>query len=140
VRIAGDMNDGFPDPQDPSDPPDPADAPDPGESERWWEGGDDPPAPLPFERRRHGRRPMQGSARAVLLDSDHFGQMRQLALLDYSPGGIGAISAQPVIPGTSVSIGFTSHGYPSERGTVVKCLPCGHGYRLAVRFDLAKAA
>jgi hypothetical protein len=107
--------------------------------DRWWEGND-PPAPLPFERRRHDRRLMQGAARAVLLDSEHFGQMRQLALLDYSAGGIGAISSAPITPGTSVSIGFTSHGYPAERGTVVKCMPCGAGYRVAIRFDLRMAA
>lgn len=109
------------------------------ERDRWWECND-PPAPLPFERRRHERRPMQGAARVVLLDSEHFGKMNQLALLDYSAGGIGAISSAPIIPGTSVSIGFTSHGYPAERGTVVKCLPCGGGYRVAIRFDMRMAA
>lgn len=122
MNIAGDMEDGRED------------------TDRWWEQGEDPPGPLPFERRRHARWPMQGSARAVVLDSEQFGQMRQLALLDYSAGGIGAISAQPITPGTPVSIGFTSHGYAAERGVVVKCAPCGHGYRVAIRFELRRAA
>ena len=122
MSIAGDMNDWHGD-----------------DTERWWES-DVPPAPLPFERRRHDRRPMQGAARAVLLDSEHFGQMRQLALLDYSEGGVGAISSAPINPGSSISLGFTSHGYPAERGTVVKCTPCGAGYRVAIRFDLRMAA
>ena len=120
MHIAGDMNEW----QD--------------DTERWWE--EDNPTPLPFERRRHERRPMQGAARAVLLDSEHFGQMRQLALLDYSAGGVGAISSAPIHPGITVSIGFTSHGFPAERGTVVKCTPCGAGYRVAIRFDLRMAA
>ncbi|MCZ6836432.1 MAG: PilZ domain-containing protein [Planctomycetota bacterium] len=108
--------------------------------DRWWEGGKQPPNPLPFERRQHERWPMQGSARAILLDSDHFGQVSQLALLDYSAGGLGAISAKPITPGSCVSIGFTSHGYAAERGIVVKCAPCGHGYRVAIRFELRQAA
>jgi hypothetical protein len=68
----------------------------------WHEG--DPPAPLPFERRRHPRRPLQGAARAVLLDAAHFGQFRQLALLDYSDGGVGALTSTPIHPGTELSV------------------------------------
>lgn len=106
--------------------------------EDWREG--DPPPPLPFERRRHPRRPMQGGARAVLLDSESFGQFRQLALLDYSEGGLGALSSMPIAPGTDLSVTFSRPGGVTERGTVVTCRPCGNGYRVAIRFALRMAA
>lgn len=105
-----------------------------------WREDEDPPAPLPFDRRRNDRWPTDGSARAVLLDSENFGQMKQLALLDYSTGGLGAICSSPINPGTTVSIGYNSPGAGIQRGTVVRCLPCGNGYRVAIRFECRLAA
>ena len=105
-----------------------------------WREGEDPLAPLPFDRRRNERWSIQGSARVVLLDSEHFGQHRELALLDYSLGGLGAISSLPIHPGTDVSIDLAAPLHAFERGTVVKCFPCGNGYRVAIRFELRMAA
>ena len=105
-----------------------------------WREGEDPLAPLPFDRRRNERWPLEGSGRAVLLDSEHFGQHRELDLLDYSPGGIGAICSLPIHPGTIVSIDLAAPLHAFERGTVVRCFPCGNGYRVAIRFELRMAA
>ncbi len=104
----------------------------------WREG--EPPASLPFERRRHLRRPLQGAARAVLLDAAHFGQFRQLALLDYSDGGLGALTSMPINPGTELSVTLGTPNGATERGTVVTCRPCGDGYRVSIRFSLRMAA
>ena len=100
----------------------------------------DAPAPLRFERREHDRWLASGVARAARVAGERFGEMYTLKMLDYSPLGLGAACAQPIEPGTIVTIGFQEPGCTAQRGVVVRCLPCGDGYRLAIRFDASLAA
>ena len=100
----------------------------------------DAPAPLRFERRSQDRWPVEGVVTAVRLAGERFGEMQPLKMIDYSWDGLGATSSAPLEPGTMVSLGFQAPGYMTKRGVVVRCLPCGDGYRLAVRFDARLAA
>lgn len=97
-------------------------------------------AVLRFERRRVDRWPLAGLATAFCVSGDDFGAMHELRMLDYSVDGLGAVCHQPVCPGTEISIGFSDPGYLAKRGRVIRCLPCGEGYRLAVQFQLRMAA
>jgi hypothetical protein len=98
------------------------------------------PSPLQFERRYVDRWPVQGVATAICLSSENFGKMHELSMLDYSFDGLGAISNTVLEPGMNVSIGFQSPGYPAKRGTVLRCIPCGNGYRVAIQFEARMAA
>ena len=103
----------------------------------------DPPPrtePLRFDRRRHHRWRVPGAATAFRLAGERFGERHELRDLDYSQDGLGAISPSVLEPGTIVSIGFRAPGYPGQRGVVLRCLPCGEGYRVAVQFELRLAA
>lgn len=101
---------------------------------------DDAPATLPFERRRSRRNVVEGTASAFCLDADRFGAISELSLTDYSEGGLGGLSREPLRPGESVSLGFSLVGWPARRGIVQRCLPCGDGYRVAIRFQHRMAA
>ena len=96
--------------------------------------------PLRFERRQSDRWTIDGVATAFELAGEHFGRTHALRMLDYSDAGIGAISDTVMSPGTAVSIGFQSPGYPARRGTIARCLPCGDGYRMAIVFEGRLAA
>ncbi|MEE8153610.1 MAG: PilZ domain-containing protein [Phycisphaerales bacterium] len=100
----------------------------------------DAPAPLRFERRAHDRWPMEGVATAVRLGGERFGQMQVLKMIDYSWEGLGAFCPEPLEPGTIVSLGFQEPGYVAKRGVVLRCLPCGDGYRAAIQFESLLAA
>ena len=105
-----------------------------------FQATDYPPAPLKFERRQSDRWPIDGVATAFQLAGDGFGQMHTLKMVDYSDGGIGAMSQTVLTPGTMVSLGFQSPGYMARRGVVHRCEPCGDGYRVAVIFEQRMAA
>lgn len=96
--------------------------------------------PLRFERRQVDRWPQDAAATAFRLSGDRFGEMHDLRVLDYSHDGLGAISTSVIEPGTVVTIGFQNPGYLAKRGTVLRCTPCGEGYRIAVQFDARMAA
>jgi len=100
----------------------------------------DASSPLRFERRDVDRWPVQGVATAICLSGEKFGQMHELSMLDYSFDGLGAISGTALPPGAIVSIGFQSPGYPAKRATVLRCTPCGKGYRVAIQFEARLAA
>ncbi|MHC5022321.1 MAG: PilZ domain-containing protein [Planctomycetota bacterium] len=102
--------------------------------------GADVPAPLKFERRRAPRWPLSGRATACRLGGYEFGRLQDLRLMDYSDGGIGALSDSPLAPGTMISIGFEPDQLGSRRGVVRRCLPCGRGYHVAIQFDRRLAA
>ena len=93
---------------------------------------DEAPATLQFERRRSSRSAIEGTASAFSLDADRFGAISELSLTDYSEGGLGAHSTEPLQPGEAVSLGFSLVGWPARRGIVQRCLPCGDGYRVAI--------
>lgn len=97
-------------------------------------------APYRFERRCSDRWPQEGQATAFQLGGDHFGQLHEMRMQDYGPGGLAAISDTAIAPGASVTLGFSVPGYMAARGTVLRCVPCGEGYRVAIRFELPMAA
>ncbi|HRQ76113.1 MAG TPA: PilZ domain-containing protein [Phycisphaerales bacterium] len=99
-----------------------------------------PPAPLRFERRSSDRWSSPGAATAFRLGGRDFGRMHELKLIDFSHHGLGAISPTVIEPGTAVSIGFQAPGCIARRGTVLRCTPCGDGYRVAVEFEMRMAA
>jgi len=103
--------------------------------------GDDDLAPLyRFERRGADRWPVRGVAIAHLVGGERFGERCALRLRDESDDGLGATCDRAVPPGTPVSLAFTALGSPIRQGVVVRCLPCGDGYRVAVRFARRMAA
>lgn len=98
------------------------------------------PMTLRFERRQHDRWPERGVATAYGAAGPSFGRRFALRLLDASADGLGARSDRPLDPGTVVTLVFAEPGRPARNGVVVRCLPCGDGYRIAVRFELRMAA
>jgi hypothetical protein len=98
------------------------------------------PAPLRFERRQHDRWPACGVATASRAGGEHFGEMEKMRLLDCSHEGLGAICARPLEPGAIVCVSFQAPGHLAGRGVVLRCLPCGDGYRVAIRFEASLAA
>ena len=99
-----------------------------------------PPAAGRFERRRHDRWPARGRATACCAAGELFGETRPLKILDESDEGLGARSDRPLAPGTVVTVGFAAPGHGARTGVVLRCLPCGDGYRLAIRFETRLAA
>ena len=96
--------------------------------------------PLRFERRQFDRWGLDGVATAFELGGNTFGRMHTLKMIDYSDMGMGAATDTVIPPGTTVSVGFQTPGYIAKRGTVIRCLPCGDGYRVAVGFEQRLAA
>jgi len=96
--------------------------------------------PLRFERRRADRWPVTGVAAAYGAAGDLFGRRYVLRMLDSSDDGLGARTDFPIDPGTIVSVAFAAPGQPMRSGIVVRCLPCGDGYRVAIRFEARLAA
>jgi len=101
---------------------------------------DPAPAPLRFERRRHDRWKCRGVATAYHVGGQRFGERHVLRLLDESFESLGAITSRPLEPGALVSVGFATLAHPARSGVVLRCEPCGDGYRVAIRFELAMAA
>jgi hypothetical protein len=100
----------------------------------------DAPAPLRFERRQADRWPQEGAATAFELAGESFGRMHALRMRDFSHQGMAAVSDTVIQPGTSVSVGFQAPGCLARRGIVLRCLPCGDGYEVAVSFEQRMAA
>jgi hypothetical protein len=96
--------------------------------------------PLRFERRSVDRWPTQAAATAFCLSGERFGQMHDLTVTDYSFEGLGAWSNTVIEPGMTVSIGFQAPGRTAKRGTVLRCIPSGQGYRVAIQFEARLAA
>lgn len=92
------------------------------------------------ERRINDRWTLDGAAVAYETGGVHFGRRHALRLIDGSPDGFGAMAASPLPPGTSVVIAFPAPGGGTARGTVIRCLPAGRGYRVAVRLEGRAAA
>ena len=96
--------------------------------------------PLRFERRRNDRWPVEGTATAFRVSGEAFGTIHELQLTDCSHEGLGAHCDTMMEPGACVTLGFSNPSYLARRGTVVRCWPCGHGYRVAIRFEHRLAA
>lgn len=95
---------------------------------------------LRLERRCCDRWRERGVAIAFVSAGERFGQRFPLRLLDASEEGFGARSERALDPGTVVTVGFAAPGWPLRSGMVLRCIPCGDGYRLAVRFEARAAA
>lgn len=93
-----------------------------------------------FERRDSERRRLDGVATVFCLSGACFGEMHELNTLDYSSGGLAAMSDRAIAPGTLLSIGFSTQGMLARRGIVRRCLPSGEGYRLSIEFEARLAA
>ena len=89
-------------------------------------------SPIPFDQRSTERNSSEGRAAAFELGGDGFGRIHELELIDYGSGGLGAFSQTPILPGTSISLGFEMSWLTAQRGEVVWCTPCGHGYRVGI--------
>ena len=74
------------------------------------------------------------------LGGEGFGRMHTLKMLDYSDDGMGASCDSVITPGTTISVGFQAPGYMARRGSVIRCIPCGDGYRVAIGFEQRLAA
>ncbi len=98
------------------------------------------PSPLRFERRRLDRWPQSGVAAAYGAAGENFGRRYVLRMLDASEAGMGARTDRPIDPGTIVSVAFATPGHPVRTGVIVRCLPCGDGYQVAIRFETRLAA
>jgi hypothetical protein len=98
------------------------------------------PNPFKFERRQCERFAVHSHASMIRITGERFGEILDLELIDYSAGGFGAFTDKPIEPGATVSIGFEMPGCPARQGMVLSCRPCGHGYRIAVKFERAMAA
>ena len=103
------------------------------------------PETLRFERRTVDRWPISGAATAVCIGGERFGRTYDLKLSDASSDGLGATCDMPLDPGTLVSVGFQGPAMNQGAGgfrqaTVLRCRPCGAGYRVGLQFALRAAA
>ena len=105
-----------------------------------WDSAAADRSSLRFDRRMTDRWPMEETATAFEVAGQGFGRTHALRTHDFSVEGLGALSDTPIVPGTSVSIGFSAPGYAARCGTIVRCLPCGDGYQVAICFERRLAA
>ena len=99
-----------------------------------------------LERRTTLRHGIAGRVTAIQTHDDADGQLSRicsLQLLNISDSGLGALSEEPVEPGSSLAVFFPPHG--PERGfdlvgTVVRCIPRAHGHEIGVRLVNRAAA
>ncbi len=95
--------------------------------------------PQQFERRLHDRWPADGVVTVHHCAGERFGERSTLRILDESIEGLRARSDRPLDPGTLVTITHPfTHG--PRNGVVLRCIPCGDGYRIAIRFEFKLAA
>jgi len=95
---------------------------------------------LRFERRHAPRQPCRGIAIVTDLSGEHWGERHEVRLGDLGSGGIGGIADRPIPPGTAVTVWLPDAGGAFRRGVVVRCLPCGRGYRVGLAFEQRMAA
>jgi len=98
------------------------------------------PAVLPFERREIDRWPLHGTLVCHEAAGQDFGHRHVLRLIDGSEEAVGAVSDEPLVPGTLLIISGLGVGGPPRTAQVLRCSPVGAGYRVAVRFARRLAA
>lgn len=67
-----------------------------------------------------------------------FGRRHVVAVDDRSSAGLGGVSQTPIVPGTPVVL--AALGAVARAGTVVRCQPCGAGYRVGIALSRRRAA
>ena len=92
-----------------------------------------------FERRSAHRKPLRRQVTALSTDT-HGGERRNkicwLQVRDISRTGVGAISAEPLVPGAIISIFFPPQqelGGMDLYGRVARCEPTDDGYAIGVK-------
>ena len=99
-----------------------------------------------LERRMTLRHSLAGRVTAVQTHDQTDGQLSRicsLQLLNISDSGLGALSEEPVEPGSSVAVFFPPHG--PERGfdlvgQVVRCVARENGHEIGIRLETRAAA
>ena len=84
-----------------------------------------------------GGTPLDGSATLFQLDGERFGEMHSLVELAISDQALEGRTTTPLSAGAAVSLGFEAQGTPARHGEVVKCDPCGEGWRIGIRLAAA---
>jgi len=100
----------------------------------------DPLAPIRFERRRSERCPVIGTLESVRSDGLAPPIVIQLRLLDESSGGLAAVSDAPLAPGARLRIRTCPVTGVWRDGVVIRCVPNGAGYRVALAYERRRAA
>ncbi|MBX3374405.1 MAG: hypothetical protein KF817_11265 [Phycisphaeraceae bacterium] len=91
-----------------------------------------------FERRRADRWSTEGVVICHETGGDGFGRRHAMEILDASEDAIGAACNRALVPGTPLTV--SGLGPVPRRATVLRCLPNGRGYRLALVFAAPAAA
>lgn len=99
-----------------------------------------PAASYRFDRRRATRRPITGEPMAIFSDAEGRHLLARVELADSSDSGLGFLSPLPVEPGMGVALNTQGPGLPRFVGTVARCEPAGHAYRIGVRGAAVRAA
>jgi len=98
------------------------------------------------ERRMFQRTPADYEVKATRMDHSLRARLQpqlQLRLNDLSAGGLSGTCETPLETGEQVAIAFPSkwpHAAWDAFGRVVRCLPTGNGYKVALAFDPLPAA
>lgn len=101
---------------------------------------------LPFERRLHHRRSIHGRVTAIRTPrpgQEQPAMICPLTLCDMSDTGLGAISQEPLEPGSTITVLFPPHG-PEKGfdlyGKVVRCNTRSEGHEIGIQFSRQVAA
>lgn len=94
--------------------------------------------PMRFDRRGSDRIPGSGQVIAYEVAGAGFGSRHVLDVVDVSGEGMGAEADTALVPGTIIRVQYANA--PARTGTVVRCLPNGHGYNVGIAFARAMAA
>ena len=96
------------------------------------------------ERRCTPRIPITGVATTISHDHDAFRLGKDLRLVDYCDGGLGAININPMDIGDSVCLQLPWDPTTVRKGRVIRCTERpdedGGGYFVAIQFPMRKAA
>jgi hypothetical protein len=104
----------------------------------WRREGSGDAAPWRFDRRCAAR--VRGTETLAMHESAGagFGRRHVVTIDDRSAAGLGGVSQTPIMPGTSVIL--AAPGAIARAGTVVRCHPCGAGYRVGIALSRRRAA
>ncbi len=107
---------------------------------REREAPDDAPAPLQFDRRCSTRWQAIGPLEAVRTDGFASPTTFRINLVNESAGGLAANTNVPLAPGTQLRVRTSPNIDAWRNGVVVRCMPSGSGYRIALAYQVRRAA
>jgi hypothetical protein len=94
-----------------------------------------PTDPIPFDRRRHGRNPSEGSVMASFISDETGITLVRVELKDSSREGAGLRCPLQIEPGTRFSLYRDGLALSSDRGVVARCTCVEDHYILGLRFE-----